>query len=337
MATTSTGGIFVGDRRVGTVVTKALIGREVEVADLGDDTLSIDLSSSSPLDGDRGLPGRKDAPGQADRHDEVSPAKPHHRLSAPHRGASLRDMVDRGRGHPGASIADRARHGAHHPATAAQAVPSAPVSGTLRDQRSRFANELEADPQLRIKLKRIMANEQGTNAAGTQAIAESAMNRAIVRGTSLGAQLTWHQGGRGYYAEGSMGRGAVENPHTNAMLERGISGALAGSNLAQGATDNASGGLAAREQASGAFVTRAKINGETFSRPGTAESALASRWQYWHSGIEASEAAATSKAFADVERAAKAAQRREADFRAASLTEQRPESRPLPDEKGTTK
>ena len=51
--------------------------------------------------------------------------------------------------------------------------------------RSKYAEELKKNPALRDKIMRIAANEQGANPKGTQAVIESLMNRAAVRGTSL--------------------------------------------------------------------------------------------------------------------------------------------------------
>ena len=147
--------------------------------------------------------------------------------------------------------------------------------------RERFRQELANNPALRDKILRIAANEQGNNPQGTQAVIESMMNRAEVRGTSLEAQARWHRSENGYYQEGSMGRGALENPGQREILEHGLSEALAGSNISNYATDNSSGELAERERSSGAFRLRSQYGGESFFAPGTAEPGLARAYDRW--------------------------------------------------------
>lgn len=161
-----------------------------------------------------------------------------------------------------------------------------PTSSSLADQRHRFATELQNNPALRDRFMRIMYNEQGANPLGTEGIAESAMNRALVRGTSLAAQLRWHglEPG-GYYQPGNMGRGALENPRIRAVLQHSLAAALAGSNVVYGATDNSSGGLAASERASGRFRFLRGINGESFFAPGWAERSFARTWNTWHDAV----------------------------------------------------
>jgi hypothetical protein len=90
---------------------------------------------------------------------------------------------------------------------------------------------------------RIAANEQGKSGRGTQQVIESMMNRAAVRGTSLAEQARWYTKGEkntGYYAQGSKGKGALEDPAHKKILEESLNKALAGGNLANYATDNAS-------------------------------------------------------------------------------------------------
>ena len=72
------------------------------------------------------------------------------------------------------------------------------------------------------------------------------MNRAEVRGTSLEAQAKWHESEGGYYQQGNMGSGALENAAHRAILEQSLKNVLGGSNISNYATDNASGDLAAR-------------------------------------------------------------------------------------------
>lgn len=147
--------------------------------------------------------------------------------------------------------------------------------------RARFTQELQQKPWLRDKIMRIAANEQSDNPHGVQAVLESMMNRAEVRGTSLEQQAKWHSSERGYYEEGTMGKGALENPRHRAVLENALDKVLNNSNISDYATDNSSGSLAARERATGSFVFRKGYGGESFFAPGTAEPVLAQRWKKW--------------------------------------------------------
>jgi hypothetical protein len=152
-----------------------------------------------------------------------------------------------------------------------QGTAAAPSEAGQID-RSRFAKELEQNPALRDKVMRIAANEQGRHPQGTQSVMESMMNRAEVRGTDLEHQARWFRREKGgYYEMGNMGRGALENPGHRAVLERSLSNTLAGGNVSNYATDNSSGGLAARERASGKFKFQSAAHGETFFSPGWGE------------------------------------------------------------------
>ncbi|UPT97254.1 hypothetical protein J4G48_0003465 [Bradyrhizobium barranii subsp. apii] len=180
--------------------------------------------------------------------------------------------------------------------------------GEFAAGRERARAELDAKPWLKEKVLRIAANEQGNNPAGTQGVLETLINRSVNRGTSIEKEARWHRSERGYYAEGSIGRGALENPRHRAVLEHSLERALAGSNITNYATDNASGNLARREESSGAFVPHVTINGEHFSHPGRAEPALRDRWQRQVYGAEtarlAEEHAAKQAAKAPAERLA---------------------------------
>lgn len=146
-------------------------------------------------------------------------------------------------------------------------LPAATDNALAKD-RARYAAELKRNPALARKVMRIAANEQGSNPRGTQSVIESMMNRASARGTSLATQARWHESEGGYYQQGNMGRGALENPRQRAILTRALRNALAGSNISNYATDNASGGFAARERRSGKFTFQSTYGGETFFSPG---------------------------------------------------------------------
>ena len=188
--------------------------------------------------------------------------------------------------HPRHDAAGHTRHGSvpnhtragRHPDDVGDIPTSS--SGNPFD-RERFAKELEQKPWLREKIKHISLGENQDPHANL-AVVETMMNRAVTRGTSLEAQVRRHRSSGvdegGYYA----GYAPRYNADQGALADRSIDRALAGSNISNYATDNSSGGLAARERASGAFVHHKTINGESFFSPGSAEPAFRSRWQQLH-------------------------------------------------------
>src|SRR5262249_52997951 len=141
------------------------------------------------------------------------------------------------------------------------------LPNNLSADRAGYARELEANPALRERVLRIMANEQGAHPEGTQAIAESMMNRASVRHRTLEQEARWTSE-RGYYDDqhgGNKGVGYYEVPERRAILEQSLTNALGGSNASNYAYGNASAGTAAGKPA-GVERTN-KINGETFFGP----------------------------------------------------------------------
>lgn len=169
------------------------------------------------------------------------------------------------------------------PTSASDVDPqSSAVTANLAADRARYAKEIADNPALGEKIQRIAYNEQGRNPQGTQAVIESMMNRASVRGTSLEQQARWHHAEPGgYYAIGNMGRGALENDKTAGILQTSLSNALGGSNLAAFATDNSSGSLARHEASTGAFNPTASFTGETFFAPGSAEPGFVPKHASW--------------------------------------------------------
>lgn len=203
-----------------------------------------------------------------------------------------------GGGGAGSGSAPGAAPGGAQPSSPGAPGPGASFTpnGTLLEQRQRFARELEANPELKDKVMRIMANEQGKNGQGTQAIAESMMNRALVRGTNLEKQARWAQSENGYYDQGNMGRGALENPAHRAILERGLNNALGGSNIAEYASDNASSWLAEKHKGNGNFRYIKGFNGESFFAPGRAEPGRAKAWDNWYKGVRDTEGSRSNAA-----------------------------------------
>ncbi len=145
--------------------------------------------------------------------------------------------------------------------------------------RSRFAKELADNPALRDRLKSIAAAEDDpSGASGTlanQAIMETMMNRATVRGTSLAAQLKLvsEDAKRGYYPT-MRGYGARKG----AVMDENLAKVLAGSNVSGNATDNSSSWLAAKEKRTGSFRWLKDINGESFFAPGLRNPDQAAEW-----------------------------------------------------------
>jgi hypothetical protein len=145
--------------------------------------------------------------------------------------------------------------------------------------RSRFAAELKANPALKEKIFQLAAGEdrpsKGQSLLANQAVMETMMNRAIVRGTTLAAQAKWYGRERGgYYA----GKPSVLTQHEREMSERNLAAVLAGSNITDYATDNSSGALAARERMSGKFRFHTAFNRESFFSPGWAEPKFRDRY-----------------------------------------------------------
>jgi hypothetical protein len=93
------------------------------------------------------------------------------------------------------------------------------------------------------------------------------MNRASFKGTSLAAQARW-TGEGGYYEQGNMGRGALENAQHRQVLEDSLNKSLAGSNITDYATDNASSRLAAKRKANNEMQWTKDYGGESFFQPG---------------------------------------------------------------------
>ena len=107
----------------------------------------------------------------------------------------------------------------------------------LQSQRSRFAKELQENPETRNKLAALMTLEHESDPT---AVAESLMNRMAYTGGTLEKGMT-----SGFYGPVKMlpGREAelARNPARMAKMNAAIDAALAGSNLIKGATDQGSG------------------------------------------------------------------------------------------------
>jgi hypothetical protein len=158
-------------------------------------------------------------------------------------------------------------------------IPYSSSGNPFADER--IAKELEANPALREKMAHISLGENQDPRANL-AVLETMRNRAIVRGTSLEAQVRRHRSSgkdeEGYYA----GYAPHYSSEKKAMFDSNVGKMLKGSNITNYATDNSSGDLAAREKASGAFVHHQTINGDSFFSPGSAQPALRDRWQRLH-------------------------------------------------------
>lgn len=142
---------------------------------------------------------------------------------------------------------------------------------TLAADRARFRRELDSNPALRAKVLKLAANEQNDHPQGAQAVIESLMNRASYQGTSLARQATWTSEG-GYYADKldhhRRAEGVYANPKKRANLEAALQRALGGSNIANFASDNASGDFARGRIRRKMFNYAALHHGEYFVTPG---------------------------------------------------------------------
>jgi hypothetical protein len=144
--------------------------------------------------------------------------------------------------------------------------------------------ELENNPELRKRVMTIAANENNDPRA-QQAVMESMMNRALMSGKPLSeeAQFTWRRGDRGYYdaKAGGIRRGqaAVADPRRRAALEKQLDAVLAGSNISNYATGNASGQFVERRIRQGMFPggVRFRAGGETFVGESRGQG-----WKKWH-------------------------------------------------------
>jgi hypothetical protein len=174
----------------------------------------------------------------------------------------------------------RAGPGGGDPASPDSDASSTPALRSLAMDRARFAKELDANPALREKVLGIAAGEN-KNATAAASVIESMMNRASKNNTTLeqAARLTREPGG--YYAgydPGSLGRSDIRQRMENALKR-----ALGGSNDSNYATDNSSGGLAAREKGGREFDWRKDHAGESFfARRGP-------RWDRWRRGVQENE------------------------------------------------
>jgi len=153
--------------------------------------------------------------------------------------------------------------------------------------RSRMRKELENNPELRKRVMTIAANENNDPRA-QQAVMESMMNRALMSGKPLSeeAQFTWRRGDRGYYdAKASgihRGQAAVADPRRRAALEKQLDAVLAGSNISNYATGNASGQFVENRIRQGMFPggVRFRAGGETFVGESRGQG-----WKKWYGQV----------------------------------------------------
>jgi hypothetical protein len=106
---------------------------------------------------------------------------------------------------------------------------SAGSDGNLKDQRSKFANELQ-DPSVMAKVCGRMGTEDSKTAAGRTMFIESVMNRALARGWTLGSTVT-NSHGR-YFPTN------VETAAPSQACKDAINSALNGSNTCNFCTGN---------------------------------------------------------------------------------------------------
>src|SRR4030095_3456578 len=119
-----------------------------------------------------------------------------------------------------------------------------------------------------------------------QSVMESAMNRASMMGTSLALETRLTSEG-GYYA--GYNPRALNNPQLRAMAEANLQKVLAGSNVSNFATENASGDFARTrmDPRTGIFEQTALYAGEYFGRPLRKGARGADRYAAWRAMAEA--------------------------------------------------
>jgi hypothetical protein len=163
------------------------------------------------------------------------------------------------------------------PASPDSDASATPAVRSLAMDRARFAKELEGNPALREKILGIASGENKDPTAALSVI-ESMMNRASKNNTTLeqAARLTREPGG--YYA--GYDPGSLRRPEIRRRMEEQLKRALGGSNASNYATDNSSGGLAAREKGGREFDWRKDHAGESFfARRGP-------RWDRWRKNLQ---------------------------------------------------
>lgn len=133
----------------------------------------------------------------------------------------------------------------------------------LKTQRTRFASELAANPQLRSEFAAMISSEQGGDPT---AVAESLMNRMALTGGTLAGGL--HSG---FY--GSRGKWAGVNEIQRRRMTSGIDAALGGSNVIRGATDQGSPGDPNAAWPGGRIVRSGEIYNDWGGGPGGHEGA----------------------------------------------------------------
>lgn len=121
----------------------------------------------------------------------------------------------------------------------------APLSKNLKEDRVKFAKELEQKPWLKEKIFAISAGEN-LNPAANQAVMESMMNRASIRNRTLEQEAKWTSE-HGYYDDkgtrksGHAGQWAsTKNKEHRDTMQRSLDNALGGGNVSKYATENAS-------------------------------------------------------------------------------------------------
>jgi len=153
--------------------------------------------------------------------------------------------------------------------------------GSLKQQREAFRKELDANPALRQKIMTIAANENNDPRA-QQAIMETMMNRAAMRGKSLASEATWVTEHPGYYDDRKgrhRGIAAYNNEQTRAGLNSRLESALGGSNVSKWGTGNASGSFVEGRINKGMYSRTVQYGGESFVTEG------GNQYTKWRQGV----------------------------------------------------
>ena len=151
--------------------------------------------------------------------------------------------------------------------------------GTGAMDRSDFAAEIKANPELAERLQTIVQGEVGHGASTQRQMVqlETIFNRARARGQSLDAvtQMYTGPGSKGYYPPSTFSGGRIRSQAELDRFQKDIMApVVAGSDqstrlLGFPATGNASGGVAARGVSSGRYTRHGMLGPETYVQEGS--------------------------------------------------------------------
>jgi len=171
------------------------------------------------------------------------------------------------------------------------------ITIALQEQRRRLFERLDENPALKRKFMAIAANEQGTNPEGIQAIMESLINRAIVRGGGVEGGLKRLEKeirftSEGGYYEDTRGQqrawSTINNVKNIDIFNQAYENVRSGSNISNFGYGNASAGVAARKMDPRSRLRAERtfyVNGETIFGPNSDERLYIKNYSIWKKQI----------------------------------------------------